>query len=282
MGPISNGIETAARPWLVNSLYRRLMRLTRRRAMISLGKINARLFPRGEVVQLPHGALLYCPPDPHFFGFVLGTHDPHISDLLGQLVVPGSVCVDVGANIGYFSVIMARLCGSNGEVWSYEPVSENYQVFCQNVSLANGANQIIRPIHAAVSDNEQALRIIRKGFSTLHEVGALEEGASTDADCVESVTLEGEYRSKIRREISVLKVDVEGHEWPVIRGCESLIAERVVRHIIIEVTPSPEARLIQEVFERHGVRYMCWVHNEWRRMALSELTYRTDAWGDCV
>ncbi len=246
---------------------------------MKLGKINAKLFSKGEIVQLPHGASLYCPPDPHFFGYILGTHESHISSLLNQHIQPGDVCFDVGANIGYFSNIMAKLVGPTGQVWAFEPVPDNFDALEMNAILANRASQIVRPIHAAVSDRAGMLRIVRKQFSTYHQVAAIEGNVSSDSECVKAVTLDDEYTShEIKGGISVLKVDVEGHEWPVIKGCEKLTRERLVRNIIIELTPGPEMKTIQELFDQLHVRYHCWLDDKWRTTKLVDLPFRTDVW----
>src|SRR5688572_19137771 len=97
-------------------LYRALLGLTRRRGLFTLAKINARMFPSGQCVRLPTGARLFVPPDPHFFGFLLGTHERHVTDILVASIKPGDICIDVGANIGYFTAIMAQLARNSGTV----------------------------------------------------------------------------------------------------------------------------------------------------------------------
>jgi FkbM family methyltransferase len=270
---------SAPRPWLLNSIYRKLLLLTKRHGLISLGKLNAKLFSKGEIVQLPHGASLYCPPDPHYFGYILGMHESHISNLLKQLIQPGDVCFDAGANIGYFSNIMGKLTGPTGQVWAFEPVPENYDVLKLNAVLANHENEVVRPIHAAVSDHAGMVRIVRNQFSTYHQVAAIEGEVPSDAECATSVTLDDEYIShRIWKSMSVLKVDVEGHEWPVIKGCERLIRNRTVHNIIIELTPGPEMKIIQDLFDELDVRYTCWLDNRWQMTKLIDLPFRTDVW----
>src|SRR5688572_19892682 len=98
--------------------YRLLMKATRRHGMFTLARNHARLYPRGQRVKIRGGATIFLPPDPHFIGFLLGTHEQHIADLMQAHVRPGDICVDVGANIGYFSAVLSRLAGSTGRVLS--------------------------------------------------------------------------------------------------------------------------------------------------------------------
>ena len=76
----------------------------------TLSHLNARLFPRGHLIRLDTGCDMFIPPDPHFFGYVVG-HEAHITRLIEEVVGEGDTCVDVGANIGYFSLMMAARCG---------------------------------------------------------------------------------------------------------------------------------------------------------------------------
>jgi hypothetical protein len=82
------------------ALYRAALRLTRRHGFFTIARAHVRLFPQGQFVVLPTGARLFVPPDSHFFGFVLGTHEKHITKIFRRFIRPGDVCIDVGANIG--------------------------------------------------------------------------------------------------------------------------------------------------------------------------------------
>src|SRR5262245_27347464 len=91
-------------------IYRAAMRATRRRGSITLGRINAKLFPDGQTITKPTGEPFYLPPDPHFFGYLIG-HETHIGDVIDRLVEPGDIVLDIGANIGYFAVQMVHRAG---------------------------------------------------------------------------------------------------------------------------------------------------------------------------
>src|SRR5689334_7304312 len=86
--------------------YRTILRITRKRGLFTLARLNAKLFSSGQIIAAPAGAKLFVPSDPHFFGFVLGTHESHVAEILIRYLQPGDACIDVGANIGYFSAVM--------------------------------------------------------------------------------------------------------------------------------------------------------------------------------
>ena len=140
-----------ARPVWLQAFYRQTMWITNRRGMRTLSRWNARIFPRGHLIQLDTGCDMFVPPDPHFFGYVVG-HEGHITRVIEEFVSEGDTCVDVGANIGYFSVMMAARCGPTGTVFAYEPEPANLRALADNVAIAQRHGLQIIATAAAVSD----------------------------------------------------------------------------------------------------------------------------------
>src|SRR2546428_4961029 len=67
--------------------------------------------------------------------YVTGEYEPSTSRLVKGLLRPGDSFIDVGANIGYFTLLAATCVGLTGRVFAYEPVPEVYQRLQQNVAL---------------------------------------------------------------------------------------------------------------------------------------------------
>ena len=263
------------------SLYRYFLRLTRRHGLFTLAKINSRMFPRGQYVKLPAGARLFVPADPHLFGFVLGTHEQHITEILIPSVKHGDVCIDVGANIGYFTAIMAQLAGTSGKIFSFEPVPENFSVLKLNAELASARGAQVTPIHAAVSERHGTLRIVRREYSTYHQVGPNLNAVSNDS--VPCLCLDEDLPGLAAgRHISFLKIDVEGHELSVLRGLRQSLETGRVRRLIVEVTPGADAAEISEILSNCARRVECWVGGAWRNKNITSLTERTDVFVDCT
>lgn len=264
------------RPRLVNWIFRTTLRLTRRHGLHTLAKLNSFLLPQGELVDLPGRALLYVPPDPHFFGFVLGIHEAHITDVLLEFVEAGDVCVDVGANIGYFANIVASLVGPKGMVFAFEPELKNYETLKINADLANRYGGRVLPVRAAVSSRSGKLRVILGEHRTYHRVEACASDAGAE-ECVRSVRLDEELADHCTR-VRVLKIDVEGHEPQVLEGCRGFLKAGLIQHIILEVTPGAGSLAIERIISEHSGLWKCWVNGNWIDLPLSRLPYRTDIW----
>src|SRR3954466_14605177 len=84
--------STAPRQAVLPALYRSAMRMTRRHGMGTLSRINRRMFPLGQIIQLETGADFFVPPDPHFFGYIV-EHERHITRLIAESVEEGDLCV---------------------------------------------------------------------------------------------------------------------------------------------------------------------------------------------
>lgn len=167
----------------------------------------------------------------------LGTHEPHMQAMLRAHVRGGMTVYDCGANVGYFSVMLARLVGARGRVYAFEPSPASVESLRAARELNDFANLTVVP--EAVWDARETLRF-RRG----------DEGASLVSDHVEGVFGEADtgghapgFAPQAVVEISAnsldnfvyeeghpapdfIKLDVEGAEGRAMRGARRLLAER--------------------------------------------------------
>lgn len=139
--------------------------------------------------------------------------EEHIIEALEKYVRPGSVAVDVGAHIGTHTLTMSRLVGPSGRVYAFEPVKKIYRELCRNLEL-NGITNVV-PLRFALG----------KGPASVIEMNPIhpgEEGGTSvghGGDQVELRTLD----SFGFEQVSLIKIDVEGFELPVLDGAEETI-----------------------------------------------------------
>ena len=149
-----------------------------------------------------------------------GWYEKQSTDMVKRKITPDMKCVDVGANIGYYSVMVGKL---GCDITSYEPYSYNYELLIKNMKLNN-----IKKFHAgrfAVSDKEENLNLYINnectGMSTLTK-------PRQQFESVIGITL-----SKYHKEIDFLKIDAEGWETQVLRGLGNVRP----RYILVEDIP---------------------------------------------
>lgn len=138
-----------------------------------------------------------------------------------------SLFVDVGANIGIYSVYLASRVKGLEKVYAMEPQPENYNQLCANVFI-NGLSNVVLPVRNGASDKPARLVFLEnKGRSTgksrLAETAPtgtnLEEFRETFIEVVPMDSILSEEKSRV----AVIKVDVEGHEFQVLEGMKEFL-----------------------------------------------------------
>lgn len=198
--------------------------------------------------------------------YFLGEFEPQESAFIVGNVRETDICVDIGANVGFYTIHLAKKA-RRGMVHSFEPVPLNYQVLALNV-LTNGlSNVVMNNFAVGDTDGEANFCIARDGaFSSLVDTGRriIVETAKTQVMKLDSYCSE----SKLPR-IDILKVDVEGAELAVIRGAAELLAdsERRPRLVMLELFEPMLRQLggsileVQGLMQRHGYSPFVFVRN---------------------
>jgi FkbM family methyltransferase len=154
-------------------------------------------------------------------------------DLILPLVPSGGTCLDVGANVGYYTLHFAKRVGPRGRVFAFEPDPRNAARLRRNIAL-NGFDSFASVMEAAVSD--------RDGRATLHRSEDAHSGwgsltahvRETSAVEVPVTTLDSFLRAERLDRVHLLKVDVEGSEIELLRGARRSLESRLIAHLFIE------------------------------------------------
>ena len=215
-------------------LCRRLVRLTQR--------------PTFDQLTFPWGVPIYVTPQHHVGRAVydLRVYDLPVTETLWRLIDPEDLAVDVGANIGYMTGVMAFRCGSKGRVAAFEPQPNMYSKLRRNSKMWREL------LHASIDTYQLALSDHHgEEFITLPDDSEKNSGlASLLPLCgglAYSVPVE-RLDSLIDRDIGVMKIDVEGYESAVLTGATRLLKSMKIRDIVFEehrAWPTPTITLLQ-------------------------------------
>lgn len=130
-------------------------------------------------------------------------------------VTPGSIVVDVGANIGVYSRWLSAFVGASGRVIAIEPVAETFATLQRIANRFAWTNVTL--VAAAASDHPGIVRMQipedDRGIRS-HYLARVADGAE-DAESVRALTIDGLLGST---SVAFVKIDVEGHELPCLRG----------------------------------------------------------------
>lgn len=183
----------------------------------------------------------------HFLGLQahqLGIYERAVEDVLVTYLHYGSVFYDIGANIGYFSILGAQLCGNDGIVYCFEPLPSNLEIMESNISANNFTN--IKIITKAVSDIDGNMEFNVADGTKASLIGNL----NGQRMFVEVTNLNSFTESNVRP--NLIKIDVEGAEKDVIHGASKLLTHFPAPIFLVEIHDEENDQAVREVFDSNG------------------------------
>lgn len=177
--------------------------------------------PRRIIRGVAAGYRIWVSPTENL-GYLLGTDEAHLQRAIRKYVAAGDTVYDVGANVGYVSLSLAKQVGNNGHVVAFEPVPRNIEAFRRNVEI-NGLTNV-RLLEAAASDNAgDAVIRIAENFSTASLVWHRNNPSATQLR-IRTVSIDELVEAGEIGCPKFVKIDVEGAEGPVLQGMRRTLA----------------------------------------------------------
>lgn len=185
-------------------------------------------------------------------GLSFTDYERGVVELIKNNLREGDVFIDIGANIGYFTVIASPIVSSSGKVYSFEPDRENFSLLQKNI-LANGFKNVIS-VKQAVSDvsgksklflskynmgdhrtyDPEASRFYSEEIKYAFDQHTLEDRREFIE--VGSVTLDEYFRNQYPN--CFIKIDVQGAEGAVLRGARALFTNAPQATVVMEFWPN--------------------------------------------
>jgi FkbM family methyltransferase len=142
--------------------------------------------------------------------------------------------IDVGSNIGYYSILEAKLLDRDGTVITIEPIRRNFRYLLKNITINNITN--IRAINVALSDTIGFKKMVNNVGSNWARI--LENENHNHNASLETVRVTtGDSLFWALEKISLIRMDVEGHEYYIIKGFYNIIKKHMP-DLLIEVHPT--------------------------------------------
>jgi FkbM family methyltransferase len=209
----------ALRPAWCGVLFKRLLGITRR------------------VVVCERGTF-YLDPCSRF-GLTLlrnGCYEEELTGTFEARLHEGSVCVDVGANEGYFSIVASKLVGAQGRVIAVEPQTRLRPVLERNFSLNQAANIQLHPV--AVS-NVSGKVDIYLAPDTITGSTSLSKSRKypVPRETVNALTVQELLDQNRVRTVDLMKMDIESHEYEAILGSSEVFRSKRIRCLALELHP---------------------------------------------
>ena len=249
----NSGSEHGTNGWTVRSrqsLFHKLLRpefLWRPRQLL-----RARAFrPRTTIqhLQLPWDCTISARSSEVVGKLIatLGLYDLPLTEAIMRLADAGDIALDVGANVGYTSLVLALSVGAKGHVRAFEP--NPYVLPTLRANLSEWGSLRIAPVTVsttAISDRDGEATL---GFPNEYEHN---EGLASLESCRDGIAVTVKRLDSLDvNEAGIMKIDVEGHESAVISGATRLLKNGEIRDILFEEHEDYPARSHQYLLHHH-------------------------------
>lgn len=203
----------------------------------------ARFVPSSKqevAATLRSGVTLWMPPGYRDTRTVVtGLFQRDETRLFRRLAQPGMTFLDVGAYVGYFTILASGWVGSAGRVYAFEPDTLAYHYLVRNIS-ANACGNAFA-INKAVSDRATTTSLVRdpKGPESFLTSGPPDAGSVV----VETITLDSVLEEANWPAVDIMKMNIEGSELLALRGMQEISRRNPALHLVMEFNPTAMARV---------------------------------------
>lgn len=186
----------------------------------------------------------------------LGTYEPVLQSAIHDLVRPGFIAYDVGANIGYISLMLARAVGETGKVFAFEALPENQIRLYKNIAHNKMSSRIF-VVRAAVIDSPRSVRFMigpSHGMGKVQGSAGRQEYEYPQSIMVTGTSLDTFVYAAGRPAPHVVKMDIEGGEVLALPGMRRVLHE--ARPImLLELHGEESARVAWDILTAADYRF---------------------------
>lgn len=202
-----------------------------------LGPLVGRIFFKASRPILVNGHRMILAPEGRFppAAMVMGKYEPETTRIMERVITSEMVVLDVGAHVGYFSLLAAKAVGPGGHVYSFEPEPENFRLLNKNATL-NGYSQI-ETINRAVSSSEGGASLFLTALDTGRHSLYDHDLPGHNVVEIQTTTLDRFLEDHDWPSIGMLKIDVEGSEFDVFQGMKQMLERSCPSFIVVEYNP---------------------------------------------
>ncbi len=213
-----------------------------------------------RILSGPNAGMYFSMPRLERASFVLGTYERHVVAVMRARLTEGMVAFDVGANAGYFSLVMARLVSARGRVVAFEPDPKNVKALRANIAANCLSN--VTCVAKAVSDTSGPVSFATFDYSLVGQIAT--EHTPDDAAVLEvdGVTLDDYVYENGCAPPHFIKIDVEGAEHKVLYGA-SRVLKQARPVVVAEVRGGTMWEEIKAFVVAHGYEPLVLPGGEW-------------------
>jgi FkbM family methyltransferase len=179
---------------------------------------------------------MYLDPNDSLYLFINEIYEPYETELISSIIKPGSVVLDIGANIGYHTLLFAKLVGQSGKVFAFEPDPANFRLLEKNVSV-NGYPNVALEQKAVSNRNEKKKLYLHESNPMMHTIFKSQQRSGLDSVEIDTISLDN-YFSNYGGKIDFIKMDIEGSEYTALEGMQTILQRQNDIKLLVAFNPS--------------------------------------------
>ena len=200
--------------------------------------------------------------------------------MIKQQIKKGNNVIDIGANIGYFTLLFAKLVGPDGKVFAFEPDPTNFSILKKNIEVNNYNNVILS--QKAISDKTESTKLFlckfSNGMNRTYDSNLCDKSLDIESTTLDNFLNQINFSGKI----DFIKIDTEGSEIKVLKGIEKIIEMNDDISLQIEFNPSSinecgfKSRSLPDFLVKKGFQMLAFSHKieKFKIISLTELLDR--------
>ncbi len=165
---------------------------------------------------------------------VWGVYEEAQTSLVKKEIEKDSWILDIGANIGYYTLLFSRLAGLGGRVFAFEPDPENFFVLKSNLENNNISNVIAESV--AVGESSGELKLFRN-LENAGDSRVFSVASHIPAETIAVIKLDDYFKEEDVAKIKFVKIDVQGFEIAVLRGMKKILGATGNLKVMVEFWP---------------------------------------------
>lgn len=237
--------ESHNEPGVMTEFFLRLVRTYTYYTPIKKGKYRAYLTALSFLKKRPHSMLIEVRDGRQFYVdlntgmqetlFFVGEYERSITEIFSQLICEGDVCIDAGANFGWYTTLMSMRAGPMGEVHSFEPLPKVFAELGRNRSLADNAEKIFIN-DLALGDRESTVTLnLFSDQPTGHASLAPRDTELEQIFECRMTTLNSYLSARNIDRVDLVKADIEGAELLFLKGATRIFENEKKPIILMEM-----------------------------------------------
>jgi FkbM family methyltransferase len=193
--------------------------------------IKLLIFPFKKTFIEVEGHKMYLDSNDSLLLSIYGTYEPFTTEIIKKEVKKNYIVIDIGANIGWYTLTFAKIVGNDGKIFSFEPEPTNFALLKKNIEINGYKNVILE--QKAISDKTGEIKLYLSGYNNGdHRIYDSRDGRQFIK--IESIQLD-EYFKDYKGNIDFIKIDIQGAEGRALKGGLNLLKK--TKKIITEFWP---------------------------------------------